>query len=72
MVQENEKTVLTLKHSGGKMVWEGSWDSSLDDIMTGFVGCLRGVSFGEWIIKAIKEWAEEQLDETTCPEKDRI
>lgn len=37
------------------------WDSSLEDIMTAFVGCLRGISFGDWVVKGIRDWCNDQL-----------
>jgi len=60
---ENEKTKLTLKHGGVTMTWEGPWDADLSDIMSGLVGCLRGVTFGDWVVEGIRDWAEEQLPE---------
>lgn len=64
MTQENKNTVLTLEHAGVKMTWEGPWDADLDEIMSGFVGCLRGVTWGDWVVKHIKEWCEEQLPDS--------
>lgn len=63
MWNENKPTRLTLEQNGHKMTWEGNWDANLDDIMAGFVGCLRGITFGEWVIESIKEWCEEHLPE---------
>ena len=37
------------------------WDSSLDEIMTAFVGCLRGISFGDWVVKGIRDWCNDRL-----------
>lgn len=61
MYDENRPTKLTLEQHHSKMSWEGTWDSDLDDIMEGFVGCLRGIGFGDWIIGSIKEWCEDHL-----------
>ena len=61
MYQENKPTKLTLEHYD-KMVWEGSWDSGLEEIMNGFLGCLVGVGFtGPDIYKAIRDWADEHI-----------
>lgn len=59
-MEKNDKTVLTLEQNGVKMTWEGSWDADLDEILNGFVSCLRGITFGDWVVKAIRDWAEEQ------------
>lgn len=45
------------------MTWEGPWDADLSDIMSGLVGCLRGVTFGDWVVEGIRDWVEEQLPE---------
>ena len=50
------------------MTWEGNWDAGVDDIMSGFVGCLRGVTFGDWVVQAIKEWCEEHLPDEEAAE----
>lgn len=62
-MEGNKKTILTLEQNGVKMTWEGSWDADLDQIMYGFIGCLRGITFGDWVISHIKDWCEEQLPE---------
>ena len=58
---DNPPTRLTLSHGGVTMNAELPWDANLDDLMTAFVGCLRGVSFGDWVTRSIKEWCEEHL-----------
>ena len=58
---DNPPTKLTLSHGSVTMSAELPWDVDLDDLMTAFVGCLRGVSFGDWVTKAIKDWCEEHL-----------
>ena len=68
MEENKQLTRLTLEHAGTKMTWEGSWDAGLEDIMEGFVGCLRGVTFGEWVVKAIKGWCEEHLPDEEVAE----
>lgn len=65
---DNSPTRLTLSHSHTTMSAELPWDVNLDDLMTAFVGCLRGVSFGDWVVKSIKEWCEENLPEDDSPE----
>lgn len=60
---ENPPTKLTLSHEGVTMSAELPWDANLDDIMDAFVGCLRGITFGDWVVKSIKEWCEDQLPE---------
>ena len=55
------KTVLTLTQYGNEMRWTGSEDAGLDDIMAGFLGCLRGITFGDWCIRYIRDWCNEQL-----------
>ena len=52
---------LSLSQGDLKMEAELPWDSSLDEIMTAFVGCLRGISFGDWVVKGIKDWCNDQL-----------
>lgn len=52
---------LSLSQGDLKMEAELPWDSSLDEIMTAFVGCLRGISFGDWVVKGIKDWCNEHL-----------
>ena len=61
-MNEERKTILTLEHMGHKMTWEGDECADLESIMTGFVGCLRGISFGDWVVKHIKEWCEEHIE----------
>ena len=60
---DNEEQPLKLSLSQGylKMEAELPWDSSLDDIMTAFVRCLRGVTFGDWVVKSIRDWCNEHL-----------
>ena len=58
---DNPPTKLTLSHAGITMSAELPWDAGLDDIMEAFVGCLRGISFGEWVVEGIKEWCEANL-----------
>lgn len=60
-MKENSPTKLTLTHADVTMSAELPWDANLDDIMTVFVGCLKGVSFGDWVVKSIKDWCEENL-----------
>lgn len=62
-MDKNIPTKLTLEHCGNKMTWEGSWDAGIDDIMDGFIGCLRGIGFGDWIIESVKNWCTERLPE---------
>ena len=52
---------LSLSQRDLKMEAELPWDSGLDDIMTAFVGCLRGISFGDWVVKSIRDWCNDQL-----------
>ena len=52
---------LSLSQGDLKMEAELPWDSSLDDIMTAFVGCLRGMTFGDWVVKSIRDWCNDQL-----------
>lgn len=71
-MEENAKTKLTLTHSGVTMTWEGPWDADLNDILDGLVGCLRGVTFGEWIGEGIKNWLEDRYDELfEIPEEEK-
>lgn len=65
MYRENEPTRLSLSHGNKTMSAELPWDASLDDIMEAFIGCLRGITFGEWVVESIKEWCEEHLPEKT-------
>lgn len=62
-MKENSPTKLTLSHGGVTMNAELPWDANLNDIMDVFVGCLRGVTFGDWVVKGIKDWCEEHLPE---------
>ena len=39
------------------------WDSSLDDIMPAFVGCLMGMTFGDWVVRGIRNWCNDQLQD---------
>lgn len=52
---------LSLSQGDLKMEAELPWDSSLDEIMTAFVGCLRGMTFGDWVVKSIRDWCNDQL-----------
>lgn len=52
---------LSLSQGDRKMEAELPWDSSLEDIMTAFVGCLRGMTFGDWVVKSIRDWCNDQL-----------
>ena len=52
---------LSLSQGDLKMEAELLWDSSLDEIMTAFVGCLRGISFGDWVVKGIRDWCNDRL-----------
>ena len=52
---------LSLSQGDLKMEAELPWDSSLDEIMTAFVGCLRGISFGDWVVKGIRDWCNDRL-----------
>ena len=63
-MDKNIPTKLTLEHCGNKMTWEGSWDAGIDDIMDGFIGCLRGIGFGDWIIESVRNWCNESLPDT--------
>lgn len=60
-MKENSPTKLTLSHADVTMSAELPWDANLNDIMDAFVGCLRGVSFGDWVVEGIKGWCEEHL-----------
>lgn len=68
---ENKPTKLTLEHYN-KMSWEGPWDASADDILTGLVGCMVGCGFSPiYIYDTIRNWLDEHqpdIDEFT--EKD--
>lgn len=63
-MQENQPTKITISQNNTTMSAELPWDACLDDIMDAFVGCLRGISFGEWVIGGIKEWAEDRMPES--------
>lgn len=52
---------LSLSQGDLKMEAELPWDSSLDEIMPAFIGCLRGISFGDWVVKGIRDWCNEHL-----------
>lgn len=67
-MEEENKTVLSLEHGGVTVKVELPWDADLDQIMYAFVGCLRGVSFGDWVVEHIKDWCEEQLPSNGDPE----
>ena len=54
---------LSLSQGDLKMEAELPWDSSLDEIMTAFVGCLRGMTFGDWVVKGIRNWCNDQLQD---------
>lgn len=70
-MKENSPTKLTLSHADVTMSAELPWDANLDDIMTAFVGCLKGVSFGDWVVKGIKDWCEEHLPDDDEEENER-
>lgn len=61
MCNEENKTKLTLSQGDITMTWEGPWDSGINEIMEGFIGCLRGITFGDWVISLIADWCDEQL-----------
>lgn len=63
MYNENPPTKLSISHHNTTMSAELPWDADLDTIMEAFVGCLRGITFGDWVVKGIKEWCEEHLPE---------
>ena len=52
---------LSLSQGDRKMEAELPWDSSLDEIMPAFVGCLMGMSFGDWVVKGIRDWCNDHL-----------
>lgn len=60
---DNPPTKLSISHHHTTMSAELPWDAGLDDIMEAFVGCLRGITFGDWVVKGIKEWCEDNLPE---------
>ena len=59
----NDEQPLKLSLSQGdlKMEAELPWDSSLGEIMPAFVGCLMGMTFGDWVVKGIRDWCNDQL-----------
>lgn len=63
MYDRDEKTKLVLTHCGNTITWEGSPDAGLTEILNGFIGCLRGVTFGEWVIRGIRDYCNEYLDD---------
>lgn len=63
-MNENTPIKLTLEHAGNKMTWEGNWDAELSEIMYGYIGCLRGIGFGDWIVESVRNWCKEVLPET--------
>ena len=63
MYNSRENTKLSLTHGGYTMTWEGEPGAGLTQILDGFIGCLRGVTFGEWIVSAIKEYCDDYLAE---------
>ena len=66
-----EQTKLQLSHGGSVMTWEGPWDSDLDEILNGLIGCLIGVGFSpNGIHSYIKDWAEEFNPEDPPEEED--
>lgn len=69
-MKENSPTKLTLSHADVTMSAELPWDANLNDIMDAFVGCLRGVSFGDWVVEGIKDWCEANLPEEDEAEKE--
>lgn len=64
MYNSRENTKLSLTHGGYTMTWEGEPGADLTQILDGFIGCLRGVTFGEWVVSAIKEYCDDYLMET--------
>ena len=38
-------------------------DAGLEDIMYAFVGCLRGLTWGSWLVESIRDWCNDQLGE---------
>lgn len=54
---------LSLSQGDLKMEAELPWNSSLDEIMSAFVGCLRGMTFGDWVVKGIRNWCNDQLQD---------
>lgn len=52
---------LSLSQGDLKMEAELPWDSSLEEIMPAFIGCLRGIQFGDWVVKGIRNWCNDQL-----------
>lgn len=58
---DDDPLKLSLSQGDLKMEAELPWDSSLDEIMTAFVGCLGGISFGDWVVKGIRDWCNEHL-----------
>lgn len=53
---------LSLSQGDRKMEAELPWDSGLDEIMPAFVGCLMGMSFGDWV-RGIRDWCNDQLQD---------
>lgn len=59
MYREDEKTKLTLSQGGTTMTWEGDSAAGLTEILDGFIGCLRGLTFGEWVVGRTAEYCAE-------------
>lgn len=61
---ENKPTKLTLQHYN-TMSWEGPWDASADDILTGLVGCMVGCGYSpNYIYDVIRDWLDERVSLT--------
>ena len=54
---------ISIKQYDREMSAEIPEDSGLSDIMECFVGILRGLTFGDWVIKSIRDWCDGQLPE---------
>jgi len=68
MVEEKRITRITVENYDYKTTWEIPYsDSNLNEIFSGFIGCLVGITYHEnQILKAMKEYAEERLPEEEC------
>ena len=54
---------LSLSQGDLKMEAELPWDSSIYEIMPAFVGCLRGMTFGDWVVKGSRDWCNDHLQD---------
>lgn len=61
---------ISIKQYDREMSAEIPEDSGLKDIMECFVGILRGLTFGDWVIKSIRDWCNDQLPEEEEGDKD--